>query len=108
MALGFEWIDRSGRVCRAGDRGWVRLTGREHGPPSRPRRHAATMRRAVGVRLGRGQEPLEVTQPVAAIAAGVDPEVAQPPGVAPCPDRVRVHAEQPGGLGDRQGRIDWS
>ena len=61
-----------------------------------------------GAGLGRGQEALEVTEPVAPVAARVDPVVAQPAGVAPRPDRVRVHAEEPGGLGDRQGRVRWS
>ena len=56
--------------------------------------------------LGRGQEPLQVAHPVAPVATLVDPVVAQPAGVAPGPDRVRVHAEQSGGLGDRQGRVD--
>ena len=56
--------------------------------------------------LGRGEEPLQVAEPVAAVAARVDPVVAKAAGVAPCPDRVRVDAEQAGGLRDREGGID--
>jgi hypothetical protein len=66
------------------------------------------LRSPVVGRLGRRQEPLEVAQAVAAIATGVDPEVTEPPGVAPGPDRVRVHAKQPRGLGDRKGGVDGS
>ena len=54
-----------------------------------------------GAGLGSGQEALEVTESVAAVASRVDPVVAQPAGVAPGTDRVRMHAKQPGGLGDR-------
>ena len=75
-------------------------------PPHVP---VATGAAAVGrPGLGGGQEALEVTEAVASIASRVDPVVAQPAGVAPGPDRVRVHAEQPGGLGDRQGRVRGS
>ena len=79
-------------------------------PPRRPPGPGgpATARQVGGLDLGGGQEPLEVAQPVAPVAARVDPVVAQPAGVAPRPDRVRVHAEQPGGLGDRQGRVGRS
>ena len=83
--------------------------GRVDACAGRPTRRLAGGRDAVGgAGLGRGQEALEVTQPVAAVAARVDPVVAQPAGVAPGPDRVRMHAKQPGGLGDRQGRIRGS
>ncbi len=61
-----------------------------------------------GTGLGRCQEALEIAQPVAAVAARVDPVVAQPAGVAPRADRVRMDAKQPSGLGDRQRRIGWS
>ena len=54
----------------------------------------------------RGQEALQITQPVAAIAARVDAVVAQPPRVAPGPHRVRMHAEQACSLGHGQRGID--
>ena len=56
--------------------------------------------------LGRGEEALEVAEPVAPVAARVDPVVAQPAGVAPRPHRVRMHAEEAGGLRHREGGID--
>ena len=72
-------------------------------------RPARRRRGAVGrAGLGGRQEALEVTEPIASVASRVDPVVAQPAGVAPGSDRVRVHAKQPGGLGDRQGRVRGS
>ena len=62
--------------------------------------------RAVGRVLGGGEEPLEVPEPVAAVAARIDPVVAQPAGIAPRPDGVRVDAQQAGGLRHREGGID--
>ena len=72
-------------------------------PPQLARRGGA--RALGGTGLGGGQEALEVTQPVAPVATRIDPVVAQPAGVAPRSDRVRVHAKEPGGLGDREGRV---
>ena len=54
----------------------------------------------------RGEEALQVAEAVAPVAARIDPVVAQPASVAPGSDRVRVHPQQAGGLGDGQGRID--
>jgi hypothetical protein len=54
----------------------------------------------------RGQEPLEVAQPVAAVAAGVDPVVPQAAGVTPGTDRVRVDAQDVCGARDGQRRVD--
>ena len=56
-------------------------------------------------RLRRGEEPLEVAQPVAAVTTRIDPVVAKPALVAPGPDRVRVDAQQPGGLRHGQGGV---
>ena len=58
-----------------------------------------------GARLRRREEPLEVAQPVAAVAAVVDPVVAEPAGLAPRPDRVRMHAKDTRRLRDRQRRV---
>ena len=54
------------------------------------------------------EELLQVAQAVATVAARVDPVVTQSTGVAPGPDRVRMHPQQAGSLGDGQGRIDRS
>jgi hypothetical protein len=62
----------------------------------------ASVGRASG---GRGEEPLEIADPVAPIATRVDAVIAETPGVAPCADRVRVNTEQASGLGDGQGRV---
>src|SRR5206468_1306253 len=63
-------------------------------------------RPGIGRVLGRSEEPLQVADPVAAIAARVDPVVAQAPGIAPGPHSVRVDAQEPGGLRHREGRVD--
>ena len=55
--------------------------------------------------LGRCEESLQVPESIPPIPARVDPEVAQPSRVAPGSDRVGVHAQQPGGLGHRQGGV---
>ena len=62
--------------------------------------------RGFGHVLRRGQEPLQVSHPVASIAAGIDPVVAQATRVAPGAHRVRVNAEQAGSLRHREGGID--
>ena len=104
-------VRRIGRVRRAATsarpRTWppsgrrrpvVRISGRR-GPPC----GGAWGRRAAG--LGRGQEPLQVTQAIASVAARVDPVVAQPAGIAPGADRVRMHTKEAGCLGHGQGRV---
>jgi hypothetical protein len=58
--------------------------------------------------LGGRQEPLEIADPIAPVAARVDPVIPQSPGVAPGADGVRMHAEHACRLGDGQGRIDRS
>ena len=101
MPLGIERVrDRLFELATAG--------GCEPGGRSRVDAAPAAPRSACGggralrrAGLGCGQEALEVTESVAAVASRVDPVVAQPAGVAPGTDRVRVHAKEPGGLGDR-------
>ena len=90
--------DRSGRASRpvASCGGGGAVAGDRPGRPGRGLRRV----------LGRGEEALEIAEPVAAVAARVDPVVAQAAGVAPGPDRVRMHAEQAGGLRHREGGID--
>ena len=73
--------------------------------PQRAGRHARLGDRRGGVRRRRRQEPLQVDEPVAAVAAIVDPVVAQPAGLAPRPDRVRVHAQHVRRLRHRQRGI---
>jgi len=51
---------------------------------------------------------LEIADPIAPVAAWVDPVVPQSTGVAPGTDRVRMHAEHARRLGDGQRRIDRS
>ncbi len=51
------------------------------------------------------EEPLEVAQPVAPVAARVDPVIAKPTLIAPRPDGVGVDAEQSGRLGHGKGGI---
>ena len=58
--------------------------------------------------LRRREEALEITEAIAPVSARVDPVIPEPAGVAPGADRVRVDTKQPGGLGDRQGRIRWA
>ena len=55
--------------------------------------------------FGGRQEPLQVTQSIAPVAARIDPVVAQPAGIAPGADRVRVDAQEPGSLGHGQGGV---
>ena len=105
MTLDVERIgtgDRELRPARGREAGDGRRVDRASSAPrpGRHRRHA--IRRP---RLGGGHEPLQVAQPVAAVTARIDPVRAQPAGIAPRPDRVRVHAKQPRGLGDREGRV---
>jgi hypothetical protein len=59
--------------------------------------------------LGRaGEEALEVAQPVATVAARVDPVVAQAAGVAPGANRVRMDAQDMGSSGDAERRVGRS
>ena len=78
------------------------------------RRPGGRSRRWIGAGRARGCDlrprrgTLEVAQAVAPVAARVDPVVAQPAGVAPGADRVRMHAEQRGRLRDGQRRVGRS
>ena len=74
--------------------------GRAAAPPGRDTRQASGRRRP--------EEALEVAQPVAPVTARVDPVVAQPALVAPGPDRIRMDAQETGGLGDRQRGVGRS
>ena len=66
---------------------------------------------SAGGRIGRpsrrrgAQESLKIAEPVAPVAARVDPVVAQATLVAPRTDRVRMDAEEAGRLRHRKGRI---
>ena len=55
--------------------------------------------------LRRGEEPLQVTEPIASVTAGVDPVVPQTTGVAPRANGVRVDPEHVRRLGDGQGGV---
>ena len=57
------------------------------------------------LRLGRREEPLKVSNPVAAVAPLVDAQISDPAGVAPCAHGVGVDAQHGGGSGDRQGCV---
>ena len=84
----------------------------DHGATAAPR----TVRSIVGRdglareagRVEAREEALEVAEAVATVAARVDAVVAQPTGIAPGPDGVRVHAEDLGGARHRQGRVERS
>ena len=89
----------------AGEPGGGRGIDRPPAAPRAGRRGGDAVDRAG---LGRREEALEIAQPVASVAARVDPVVAQPARVTPGPDRVRMDAKQPSGLGDRQRGIGWS
>lgn len=52
-----------------------------------------------------GQEAMEVTEAVAAIAARVDPVIAKSPGVTPRANRVRVNAQDLCGACDAERRV---
>ena len=52
--------------------------------------------RLVDAALGGGEEALQVADPIAPIAPRIDPVVAEPAGIAPRPDRVRVDARGDG------------
>ena len=54
------------------------------------------------------EEALQVAQPVPSIAPRVDPVVVEAPGVTPCPDRVRMHAQDLGGLRHGERRVGRS
>ena len=56
--------------------------------------------------LGGREEPLQIAHPVAAVAAGIDPVIAETAGIAPRPDRVGVDAEESSGLRHGEGRVD--
>ena len=67
--------------------------------------HARLGDRGRGVRRRRREEPLQVDEPVATVATVVDPVVAEPAGLAPGPDRVRMHPQHVRRLRHRQRRI---
>jgi hypothetical protein len=67
---------------------------------------AGAARPELGAVLRGGQEPLEVAESVAAVAAWVDPVVAESSGVAPRPYGVGMDAQQAGGLRHREGGVD--
>ncbi len=95
VALGVERVAARGCQPVASSPGEARCGGRVHGAPAAPRAGGGGRYTLDGAGLGGGQEPLQVTDPVAAIATRVDPVVAQAPGVTPRPDGVRVDAQQP-------------
>ena len=101
-------IERIGGGCPApwsSRRSEARARRRVDRPPSAPG-PASVGRGPVGsALLGGGKEALQISQSVSPVAPRVDPVVAQASGVAPGPDRVRMHAEETGGLGYRQGRV---
>ena len=76
------------------------------GAPStlRSRPQVIRGRRLAGVEAG--EEPLEVAEPVAPIAARVDPVIPQPPGIAPRPHRVGVDAQHLGRARDAERRVE--
>ena len=106
-ALGAVAAAAAGQVAGEAPRSvpWTRDEGRPAapGPPSARRAPAAVGGHAG--RLGGGEESLEIAHPIAPIAARIDPVVAQPALIAPRADRVRVDAQDPGGLGHGQGRV---
>ena len=89
---------------RRRSRGWpaVRAVGADE---AAGRRRAAVDGRPDRRPLGRIHEPLQIAEPVAAVAARIDPVIAQPALIAPRPDGVRVDAEQSSRLGHAKGRI---
>src|SRR4029079_12596018 len=93
---------RAGTCASRRDRNAVAVVA----APGIGRGSAALAGSCLGRVLGRREEPLEVSEPIAAVAAGVDPVVTKPARVAPRPNRVRVHAEKAGGLRDGEGRFD--
>ncbi len=101
--IGPSRLGRCARAC-----GEACYGGGVDGPATAPRPGRDARHAVDGACLRGGQESLEVAQPVAPIATRVDPVVAQAARVAPRPDRVRVNAQKPGGLCDREGCIRWS
>ena len=93
-----EEVDAGGRVAE-------RPLRQVRDAPQRAVGHARLGDRGRGVRRRRREEPLQVDEPVATVAAIVDPVVAEPAGLAPRPDRVRVHAQHVRRLRHRQRRI---
>ena len=106
MSRGGEGIRRRSRpVQRPPIRG---RPGQMTAAPASGTGHARSARRVARPEFGRREESLQVPEAIPAVAARVDPVIAQSTGVAPGPDRVRVHPQQAGSLGDGQGRIDRS
>jgi hypothetical protein len=69
---------------------------------------SARRRGVGGTARGSGEEPLQVTQSVAAVATRVDAVIAETAGVAPGTNRVRMNAEKPCGLRDGEGCVGGS
>jgi hypothetical protein len=108
VALDIERIGTGGSELVTPGRGEAGDGGGVDGSPAAPR-PCREDRRAVGrTGLRGGHEALQVPEPVAAVTARVDPVVAQATRVAPRPDRVRMHAQELRGLGDRERRVGWS
>jgi len=60
---------------------------------------------AIGAGQGR-DEALQVADSIAPVTARVDPVIAQPPGIAPGADRIRMDAKDVRGPGDGERRVD--
>ena len=105
MPFGIERVGRQRDEIAPGGRGEPRRRRWIDPSPAAalPDPHGRDAVRGPGLR--RRHEALEVTESIAPVAPRVDPVVPQPAGVAPGPDRVRVDAKKPGGLGDRQGGV---
>ena len=81
---------------------------RDRRGPTRRREKPSAIPGANGACLGGREEPLQVAEPIASIAARIDPVVAQTARVAPRTDRVRMHAEHSRGLRDGECRVNGS
>jgi hypothetical protein len=108
VAFDVERIGAGGSELLAAGRGEAGDRCRIDRAPAAPRARRED-RGAIGwTRLRGRHEPLQVAEPVAAVTARIDPVVAQATRVAPRPDRVRMHAQELRGLGDRERRVGWS
>ncbi len=106
MPLGNDAISaRSARRSTPAAESLSVRSGRSADAAQRAAGHARLGDRGRGVRRRRREEPLQVDEPVATIAAIVDPVVAEPAGLAPGPDRVRMHPQHVRRLRHRQRRI---
>jgi hypothetical protein len=94
--------DTGSRIEHRGGRATVAVSA---APDVRAGPQLGLGRRTLG---GVGQEALQVTQAEAAVAPGVDPVVAQPAGIAPRPDRIRVDAQDMRSSRDGERRVGWA